>query len=210
LIKKRNEVLKLQLKLITATLLASVLFSGCAHKISLDPSLSAIRDTDIEQKVNINVGYYISQNNKELNVVTPGGGGDKVEYFPYKDTESAFNTVLSKVFNRVYSLKSFNDKKFIESKNIKYIFTPTLTTNSSSESMFTWPPTKFTVALKCEAVNTEGSKVWEETVYEEGHASFSEFKNNFSLSAQRATEKAFLSMLNKLKRSNAFNEGEEQ
>jgi len=179
-------------------------FTGCSHKISIDPSLEKIRATTIEKKFDINVGYYISSYNQNLKITSPAGGGDKVEYLPYKDTESAFNTVLSKVFNRVYSLKSFNDKEYIESKKIKYIFTPTITTNSSSSSPFTWPPTKFTIALKCEAVNLDGAKIWEETIYEEGNAEFNEFKENFSLSAQRASEKIFQSLLNKLKQSDKF------
>lgn len=196
--------MKKQYKLLVASSLVILTLTGCSHKISIDPSLEKIRATTIENKIDVNVGYYISKHNKKLKVITPGGGGDKVEYMPYKDTESAFNTILSKVFNRVYSLKSFNDKAYIESKDIRYIFTPTIKTNSSSDSAFTWPPTKFTVALKCEAVSLDGTKIWEETTYEEGNAEYSEFKENFSLSAQRATEKAFQSMLNKLKKSNSF------
>ncbi|WP_324170868.1 hypothetical protein [Sulfurimonas sp.] len=193
-----------QYKLLVASIITMMAITGCSHKISINPSLEKIRETTVENKLDINVGYYISKHNKKLKVTTPGGGGDKVEYMPYKDTESALNTILSKVFNRVYSLKSFNDKEYIESKSIKYIFTPKIKTNSSSDSAFTWPPTKFTVALTCEAVNLNGSKVWEETTYEEGNAEFDEFKENFSLSAQRATEKAFQSMLNKLKKSDSF------
>lgn len=196
--------MKKQYKLITASILVIIGLTGCSHKISIDPSMEEIRATKVENKSTLNVGYYISKHNKELKVTTPGGGGDKVEYMPYKDTESVFNTILSKVFNRVYSLESFSDKEYIKSKDIKYIFTPTIKTNSSSSSPFTWPPTKFTVALNCEAVNLDGTKVWEETTYEEGSAEFDEFKENFSLSAQRATEKAFQSMLNKLKKSDSF------
>ncbi len=193
-----------QYKLLVASILAIMILTGCSHNISIDPSLEEIRATTVENKIDINVGYYISKHNKKLKVTSPGGGGDNVEYSPYKDTESALNTILLKVFNRVYALKSFNDKEYIESKSIKYIFTPTIKTNSSSTSAFTWPPTKFTVALTCEAVSLDGSKVWEETIYEEGNAEYDEFKENFSLSAQRATEKAFQSMLNKLKKSNSF------
>ncbi|PHS55678.1 MAG: hypothetical protein COB17_11200 [Sulfurimonas sp.] len=196
--------MKKKYKLLATSVVAMTLLSGCAHKISISPSLEDIRETKVEKKVDVNVGYYISKHNKQLKVTTPDGGGDKVEYTPYKDTEGAFNTILSKVFNRVYSLKSINDKTYIESKNIKFIFTPTITTNSSSESAFTWPPTKFTVALKCEAISLDGTKIWEETVYEEGNAEYDEFKENFSLSSQRATEKAFKNMLNKLKVSNVF------
>ena len=196
--------MKKQHLLLIISILSILLFTGCSHKISINPSLKQIRATPIEKKIDLNVGYYISKYNRNLKVITPAGGGDKVEYMPYKDTESALNTVLSKVFNRVYSLELIGNKTYIESKKIKYIFIPTITTNSSSESIFTWPPTKFTVTLKCEAINLDGIKVWEETVHEKGRAELDEFKNNFSLSAQRATQKAFQSMLNKLKKSNSF------
>ncbi len=196
--------MKKQYKILATSIVAITLLSGCSHKISISPSLEDIRETQVEKKVDVNVGYYISKHNKEQKVTTPGGGGDKVEYTPYQDTEGALNTILLKVFDRVYSLKSINDKKYIESKNIKYIFTPTITTNSSSESAFTWPPTKFTVVLKCEAISLDGTKIWEETVYAQGNAEYDEFKENFSLSSQRATEKAFKDMLYKLKATHAF------
>lgn len=196
--------MKKQLSIIASGFIATLLLTGCSHKISIDPSLDEIRQTNVENKINANVGYYISEFNKNKKVNTPGGGGDSVDYTPYKDTESALNTVLSKIFNRVYSLKTLNDKDYIKLKNIKYIFVPTINTTSSSGSAFTWPPTNFTFELKCQATNNDNKIIWEETIYSEGYASFSEFKNNFSLSAQRATEKAFKSMLIKLKQTDKF------
>jgi len=200
--------MKKQLLIIVSGFIAILLLTGCSHKISIDPSLDEIRLTNIENKINVNVGYYISEFNKNKKVNTPGGGGDSVDYTPYKDTESALNTVLSKIFNKVYSLKTLNDKDYIKIKKIKYIFLPVINTNSSSSSAFTWPPTNFNFELKCKATNTNDKIIWEETIYSEGYASFSEFKNNFSLSAQRATEKAFKSMLIKLKLTDKFNNKE--
>ncbi|WP_321777167.1 hypothetical protein [Sulfurimonas sp.] len=104
--------MKKQYKLLATSIVAITLLSGCSHKISISPSLEDIRETKVEKKVDVNVGYYISKHNKQLKVTTSGGGGDKVEYTPYKDTEGAF----------------------------------------------TWPPTKFTVALKCEAISLDGTK----------------------------------------------------
>lgn len=200
--------MKKQLLIILCGVIISLLLTGCSHKISIDPSLDGIRSTNIENKINANVGYYISEFNQNKKVNTPGGGGDSVDYTPYKDTESALNTVLSKIFNRVYFLKALNDEEYIKLKDIKYIFVPTIKTNSSSSSALTWPPTNFIFELNCQATNIDKKIIWEETIYSEGYASFSEFKNNFSLSAQIATEKAFKKMLIKLEQTNKFNADE--
>ena len=88
--------MKKKLGIVASSFIATLLLTGCSHKISIDPSLDEIRQTNIENKINVNVGYYISKVNKSKKVNTPGGGGDSVDYTPYKDTESALNTVLIK------------------------------------------------------------------------------------------------------------------
>ena len=180
-------------------------FSGCAHKISVTPALDKLRKVNIDNKVNINVGYYLSDNAKQMEVTTPGGGGDKVKYNPYADTEGALNTILSKKFNRVYSLKSLEDKKYIDEKKIKYIFTPKIKTDSSSKNIMFWPPNDFTVELTCTAINLNSTIVWEKTVYAEGHTRTKEMLHDFSLSAKRATENAFKKMLDELNKTKKFN-----
>jgi hypothetical protein len=106
---------------------------------------ASLREVKTGPVIDKNVAYFISQENHLKQVTTPGGGGDKVTYKPYADTEVALNTVLSKMFSRVYSLNSVDDQQYIDDKNISYIFVPKLTTNSSSSSMLTWPPTNFTI-----------------------------------------------------------------
>lgn len=190
------------LKLLTNLLfLFSVLaLSGCAHQISLNPDTENLKVT--ERKSASVVGYYISEDNIKKQVKTPGGGGDKVSYKPYKDTEAALYTVLSNKFDNVYRLESLTDSEFLKSKNIKYIFVPTITTNSSSDSVFTWPPTEFTFTLNCETLDSEGNIAWESEVNGVGKAEFDEFKNDFSLSAKRATEEAFNELVAELDKSN--------
>lgn len=192
-------------KVVMCLLLIGVfLLTGCSHKVSIAPSLDEIREVKIDKKIDIAVGYYISNEDKKLEVVTPGGGGDNIMYLPYKDLEGALNTTLSQVFERVYSLSSINDKAKIKSKNIKYIITMNIMTNSSSTNFLIWPPTDFSIDLTCKATDTLNQPIWEETVSAKGHASATELINNFSLSAQRATEKAFLLMTNKIKNSKYF------
>jgi len=161
---------------------------------------------DIESivKIDSNVGYFISKENFSKEVTTPGGGGDKVKYFPYKESEPALKKILSNIFKQVYSVPSLTDSQFITSNNIKYIFTPEIETDSSSDSIFTWPPTKFSITIICDAVDENGAMIWKETATGEGNAVFSEFKHDFSLAAKRATKNAFNILQDKIIKSEKF------
>ncbi len=180
-------------------LLASVfVISGCTHNIQMNPNLDEIRSVEIQRTIDKNVGYFISQSDKAKSVATPGGGGDKVGYKPYADSEAALNTVLSKIYAKVYSVPSLDDQEYLKSKNISYIFTPEIVTDSSSSSAFTWPPTDFSVELTCTAVDPAGKTIWSKKVVGEGVAQFSEFKSDFSLSARRATADAFKKLMQEI------------
>ena len=194
------------LKLIIIALIGII--SGCAHGIQLTPNLDDLHNTDVEveNKINKNVAYYISQQDMETEVITPGGGGDKVKYYPYRDTESALDTMLSKVFNHVYSIPLIKQAAFIQKKNISYIFKPSIKTDSSSDSILTWPPTHFTFELTCTATDLSDNEVWSKKVKAEGNAEYGEFKEDLSLSARRASEEAFKLMLAELLNANYFKE----
>ena len=169
--------------------------AGCSHSIQLTPPLENIRNVDLQRKIDKNVGYFISNSDRNKEVATPGGGGDDVKYFPYKETEAALNTILSSVFNKAYSIKDLNDSQFYLERDISYIFKPTIKTSSSSSSALTWPPTEFTFELTCTVVEPSDRIIWHKTVTATGNAEFSEFTNDFSLSAKRASEKAFQLMM---------------
>jgi hypothetical protein len=108
---------------------------------------------------------------------------------------------LANKFKDVYLVKSLNDSSFIKEHEIKFIFIPKITTDSSYSSPFTWPPTRFTIDLTVKAINVSGETIWEKSVTETGHAEFSEFKSDFSLLARRATEKTFLLLAKELETS---------
>ncbi|OGB24519.1 MAG: hypothetical protein A3I66_10740 [Burkholderiales bacterium RIFCSPLOWO2_02_FULL_57_36] len=127
-------------------------------------------------------------------VITPGGGGDKVSYQPYRDIETAFYKMLTNVFGNVTKLKTPKDADAISKNNIAYVITPQLLTDSSSPSPFTWPPTKFSVDLTCNIADAAGNPVISKNVSGTGAAEFSEFKADFSLSAKRASQDALLKM----------------
>jgi len=184
-------------------LLPLLLLIGCGHSINITPPLNTL-DKDGISKIDKNVGYFISKENFEKEVTTPGGGGDKVKYFPYKESEPALNKILSNIFNHVYRVPSIADSQYITSNNISYIFTPEFETDSSSESMFTWPPTKFSITIDCKAVDNGGKVIWQTKATGEGNAVFDEFKHDFSLAAKRATKKAFAKLQNEIIKSDKF------
>lgn len=181
-----------------AALLSVTLITGCAHNIQITPPVDNLRSGDSKVKSELTVGYYISPEDKVKVVESPGGGGDKISYSPYKDTEEALNTVLSNMYKKVYSVPSLSDKDFVAQKQITYIFKPQLTTTSSSNSAFTWPPTDFSLTIICVAVDGNGNEVWKDSVTGSGHAEFDEFKADFPLAARRASEAAFKQLQAKL------------
>ncbi len=172
----------------------SILFAvGCAHKIDIGPPLNTLDGNGIS-KINKTVGYYISPTDRTKEVISPGGGGDKVKYLPYQELEPALNKMLSNVFVKVVSLPALDDKQFLTGNNVSYVFIPTIETDSSSDSIFTWPPTKFTVSLDCKAVNSSGGTLWQRKISGEGQAVFSDFKHDLSLAARRASKNAFMKL----------------
>lgn len=181
---------------------ALLFLSGCAHQIQINPKSDAFAAS--ESPIDKVVGYHISDTSRTKKVTTPGGGGDKVSYTPYKDTESILFTVLSNKFKDVFLVKNLDDSSFIKDNEIQLIFVPTITTNSSSSSFLTWPPTNFTVDLKVKAIDATGNIVWENSVQAQGEAEFDEFKSDFSLAARRATEQAFLKLADVIEQEESF------
>ena len=172
-------------------LVAVAVMSGCAHVISLSPDMNKISPDAGTQPIDANVAYYIPDDVLNKDVTTPGGGGDKVKYKPYKDLEAAFYKMLTNVFMHVTKTTTPTPPA---ADNVKYVIKPEITTTSSSPSAFTWPPTKFTTDLTCVVTDGSGKPVTQVTVSGDGASEFSEFKSNLSLTAQRSTEATLLKM----------------
>ncbi|MFZ6749221.1 hypothetical protein [Undibacterium sp. Ren11W] len=183
--------------LISSILVFAVL-TGCAHPIVISPNIEKIGINTSNQTINKNVAYYIADDVLAKAVITPGGGGDKVSYQPYRDIETGFYKMLSSVFPNVIKLKTLNDVAAISKNSVSYIISPVLVTDSSSPSPFTWPPTKFSAELSCNITDAVGNTVLKTTVRGEGAAEFDEFKTDFAMSGRRATEDALRKMQNAL------------
>jgi hypothetical protein len=186
-------------KLLLISLATATLF-GCAHPISLAPNLSDAR-LDATPTINKSVAYYVSDADRSKQVITPGGGGDKLSYFPFRDLETGIYKVLSSVFSNVSKLNSPPDPASVAKNNVVLIFRPEISTTSSSPSMFTWPPTKFSIELSCKVTNAQGEQVTTVRVLGEGAAEFDEFKKDFSLTSKRAADDVLQKFLKALTES---------
>lgn len=179
-----------------ATLLLVAVLGGCAHPISLNADLSKLQGST-ETKSPAKVGLVFPDELRKREITTPGGGGDKVRYFPYRDLEAGVYSVLSERFTGVSTLASPADAK-VQADGLSYLITPTITTTSFSPSIVTWPPTVFTVEVACKVSDPTDKPVTEIRVQGEGRAEFDEFKGDFSLAAKRAADEALRKLLKAL------------
>lgn len=175
---------------------AAVITAGCAHPISLTGNTDALVGTG-NAKVNHAVGLLISEEDRKREVVTPGGGGDKVSYMPYRDLETGIYIALSESFARVVRISGQQDAK-VKTEALRYVVMPQISTTSYSPSIVTWPPTIFTVELVCKVSDAEGRHVTEVRAMGEGRAEFDEFKSDFSLAAKRASDDALTKLIKAL------------
>lgn len=184
----------------------AVFCCACAHSITIPPDLNNLTPDEKNPKIEKAVGYYISEKNRTLKVTTPAGGGDSVEYAPYKDLEPGFYRVLSNVFSSVYVVNDTEDLSFLQSKNITWIFTPVITTNSSSRNPFFWPPTDFTVTVDCKAVDSTDQKVvWETTIKEDSDLiAVKKIIKDYGLAGKSAAAKALMQFQDQLHAAAVF------
>lgn len=170
-----------------ALLLSSALLFGCAHPITMNANLDAVKAEGVA-RIDKQVGYHIAEADRAREVTTPGGGGDKVSYFPYRDLEAGFYKALSEVFKGVTKIADPADAKALQANGIALLIKPEITTTSFSPSLFTWPPTIFTVALSCTVTDPQGRQVKVVQVQGEGRAEYAEFASDFSLASKRASQ----------------------
>lgn len=172
-----------------AWLLCALLLTACAHPISMAPNLSKLDPPAAAAKPGT-VGLYVSAEDKAREVITPGGGGDKVSYYPYRELEAGVYKVLGNVYERVIVVASATDIEALTKSGVSMVARPQVITQSSSSSVLTWPPTDFQVQLSCTFSDVGGTKIAETLVTGVGKAEFDEFKSDFSLAAKRAAEDA--------------------
>ena len=160
------------------------LLAACAHPIGISPLETPVRnETGLNPK---KVAYVMTDADRGKEVITAGGGGDKVSYFPNRDLEKSIRDALRAVYADVFVVKSASDREDIAAFGVSYVFSPSVTTTSESPSLFTWPPTKFGIDLTCEVNDAEGKAVATVKAQGNGTAEFAEFKSDFGLAGRRA------------------------
>lgn len=158
--------------------------SACAHPITINPIKTPDR---IEAKLSSKkAAYVMNEEDRNKQVTSSGGGGDKVTYYPYRDSEKAIRDALRSVYTEVIAIKSISDAESIKENNISIIYIPVISTVSSSDSAFTWPPTYFRVELTSNVNDINGKDLSILKVSGSGNAEFSEFKINTGLAGSRA------------------------
>ncbi len=177
-------------------LAAASILAACAHPIVISPDPGSLPTSS--EKISKNIGFVITAADRGLEVTSPGGGGDNVSYLPYRDLEFAIYSTLSSVFTNAVPLTTTEDKNKISSNQLNLIFVPTIKTTSSSESIFTWPPTFFSIMIDYKILDPVGALISSGRAMGEGRAEFSEFKSDFGLSAKRAGTDVFIKLKDKL------------
>ncbi|MEB0056766.1 hypothetical protein [Variovorax sp. LG9.2] len=169
---------------IVAALAFVAVLAGCAHPIVMntDGAPERIESKLLQKKV----AYAMNDADRAKQVITPGGGGDRVSYYPYRDLEKSIRDALRSVYQDVVVVKTATDAKAIADSGAVLVFTPEIKTTSSSPSPFTWPPTVFSTEISCQVTDAAGVEVTRVKATGNGIAEFSEFKGNFGLSAKRA------------------------
>lgn len=171
-------------RLLLAALTVSLL-AACAHPIGIGPL-----ETPVRNEAGLNpkkVAYVMTDADRAREVITPGGGGDKVKYFPYRDLEKAIRDALRAVYSDVFVVNAASDQAAIRGVGASLVFTPVITTTSESPSLFTWPPTRFGIELVCTVTDADGQRVTEVRAQATGTAEFTEFMKDFGLAGRRAS-----------------------
>lgn len=176
-------------------ILALLNLAGCAHPLVISPDITKIeRDVDNQPRIKKNVGYFIDDKAKNHEIISPGGGGDSISYLPYRDIETAFDKMLSNVFEHVTKLNTPADADSIKKDEISLVITPVIVTNSSGDGYFTWPPTRFSVDLTSKIRDASGKLIADTRVVGEGQAVYADFFQNKGVAGIRAMEDALQKM----------------
>lgn len=183
------------IKALFAVMVVSSLF-GCAHQIAISPNTAKIeRQPSSPPKIKANVGLILSADLSNIEITSPGGGGDSVRYFPYRDIEAAYQIMLLNVFEKVTKIKSTDEIKGLPKEDIKFIIEPTIVTNSGSTGFFTWAPTNFTVDLTSNIRDLTGKTIGNPRAVGNGQVDFIlDMNGDYGLAGRLAMEDALLKM----------------
>jgi hypothetical protein len=169
---------------------------GCTKPVTINPSLADLDKQfgDRDPAPN-SVAYYISDSASKGQVVTPGGGGDSVSYFPYRDFIKGFEKMLRNVYQTVTALNSLDENM----EEFEEVLIPEIATSSGSYSGMFWPPEFFSVRIATKIHNSDGKILDTIMVTGRGQATMpAEYAKGRSIAGERAMTDALLRTQKKL------------
>ena len=177
----------------TLVILLTFIMVGCAHPINVEPDVARLSPSSTN-RIGFKVGYHVPPEVANLEVTTPGGGGDNVRYNPYAALSSGYRTMLSNVFETVVSVATLGQVQSSPGPTVDYVMIPMVVTNSGGSNFFTWPPENFTVDLTTSIRDKEGKVVATPRVVGVATATTSERLVDHGFSGRRAFEDALRKM----------------
>jgi hypothetical protein len=175
------------------------LLGACAHPITMITETAPPRS--VAHLVPKKVAYVMTDAQRDQQVTTAGGSGDRVSYYPYRDLEKSIRDALRAVYRDVVVLRTAGDAKANEAAGISLVFTPQIKTDSSSSSWLTWPPTSFTAEVACLVSDASGAEVARVRAVGNGTAEFGEFKGDYGLAARRAASRLTSQLSSEIRRN---------
>jgi len=173
-------------------LLVSMAMTGCAHNNPISITAKDI-EVNINKKYPFSIGYIISDSQIKEKVITLAGGGDKVEYYPYKDMVSPLHSLLERSFLNARRLQSLQHSKDYE--DIFLILETTIKTDSTSDSFMFWPPEQFNVNLSANVYDNEYNKIFKTKATGFGTATREEWMTDDGFAGKRAMEMALKDLI---------------
>ncbi|MDQ0573296.1 hypothetical protein QFZ42_005130 [Variovorax paradoxus] len=185
-------------RLFAAAALATVL-AGCSHPITMITETAPPRS--MAHLIPKKVAYVMTDAQRDQQVTTAGGSGDRVSYYPYRDLEKSIRDALRAVYRDVVVLRTAGDAKANEVAGVSLVFTPQIKTDSSSSSWITWPPTAFTAEVSCVVSDAAGAEVTRVRATGNGTAEFGEFNGDYGLAARRAAKQMTSQLSSEIRRN---------
>lgn len=182
----------------TAAALAALL-AACSHPITMITETAPPRS--MAHLVPKKVAYVMTDAQRDQQVTTAGGSGDRVSYYPYRDLEKSIRDALRAVYRDVVVLRTAGDTKANDAAGVSLVFTPQIKTDSSSSSWVTWPPTSFTVEVSCVVSDAAGAEVTRVRAVGNGTANFGEFNGDYGLAARRAAKQMTSQLSSEIRRN---------
>lgn len=185
-------------RLCAAAALAGLL-AACSHPITMITETAPPRS--MAHLVPKKVAYVMTDAQRDQQVTSPGGSGDRVSYYPYRDLEKSIRDALRAVYRDVIVLRTAGDAKANEAAGVSLVFTPQIKTDSSSSSWVTWPPTSFTAEVNCVVSDAAGAEVTRVRAVGNGTANFGEFNGDYGLAARRAATRLTTQLSSEIRRN---------